>query len=149
MARLRGQSLFEVVFAVSIAAVIIIGVLSLVPRLVSNSDFSKNNALATKYALESTEWIRQQRDKETWNTFYSRASDSPGSDYCLENLNWGSFPCGFINNIFERTVNLTQVTVTQGGRDYLGVEAKVRVRWTDGSGTHEVLDVSRYFNWNL
>lgn len=142
----RGQSLFEVVFAVGIAALIIVGVVSLSRKSISNADFSKNNALATRYALEAREWIRQQRDSLGWDAFNTKVGY-----HCLSNLTWGntSNPCGVITGtIFSRTANLSQTTVTINGVNYPAVKAEVKVRWIDGSGEHEVKDVSRYTNWN-
>ena len=42
-----GQSLFEVVFAIAVVAIIISGVVALSATTVRNSSFSRNNALAT------------------------------------------------------------------------------------------------------
>ena len=62
-----GQSLFEVVFAVAIAAMILVGIVSLATTSTRNSIFSRNNSQATKYAQEVVEWLREERDKDWIN----------------------------------------------------------------------------------
>ena len=91
-----GQSLFEVIFAVAIASMIMVSVVSLSKQTVSSSDYSRNNALASRYAQEATDWIRQERDGDDdpatndWQIFYDRASGNP--TICLEDLAWGGAP---------------------------------------------------------
>jgi len=47
---LRGQSLFEVMFAIGIAALVLIAIVSLSTRAVKTSDFSRNNSLSVFHA---------------------------------------------------------------------------------------------------
>jgi len=144
-----GQSLFEVMFAVAIASMIMISVVSLSKQTISSSDFSGNNALANKYALEATEWIREERDND-WIDFYNRAGPNP--TLCLEDLAWGGAPpCPDIVDTpfkFKRSVILRQVDLdaTPGNES---VEIEVIVTWTDGKGMHQVKNITRYTNWNI
>src|SRR3989304_3745944 len=81
-----GQSLYEVVFAIGIAAIIITGVLVVSTTSVRNSTFSKNNSQATKYAQEAMEWLRAERDVD-WAIFYGHAGSCN-----IGSLGWGA--CG-------------------------------------------------------
>lgn len=146
----KGQSLFEVIFAVAVVSIIMVSVVSLSKRMVSSSDFSKNNALANKYVLEATEWVRQERDTD-WITFYNRAAGNPTR--CLQNLSWGGGPpCGNITgtNNFTRQVSLLRVDLDgDAANGNESVEAEVIVNWQDGKGMHQVKNISRYTNWNI
>ena len=57
----KGQSLFEVVFAVAVSALIITAIVILAGNAVSNSTFSRNKALAGRFVQEAIEWLRKER----------------------------------------------------------------------------------------
>jgi len=144
---LSGQSLFEVMFAVAVAAIIMMSVVSLSKQTISSSDFSKNNSLASRYSQEATDWIRGERDDD-WVVFFNRASTSP--TICLNDLAWGgSPPCpDMTGSHFNRSVTLQQVDL-DGNPGVESVEAEVVVTWTDGRGMHQVSNISRFTNWNI
>jgi len=155
---LLGQSLFEVMFAVAIASIIMISVVALSKQTISSSDFSTNNALASRYTQEATDWIRQERDgddnplTDDWMIFYNRAAPNP--TLCLEDLvgvGWGGPPpCPDVVGTpfkFKRSVILGQVDLDANPGNE-SVEAAVIVTWTDGKGSHQVKNISRYTNWN-
>ena len=145
----NGQSLFEVMFAIAIASMIMISVVSLSKQTISSSDFSRNNALASRYAQEATGWIREERDKN-WTAFYNKAGPNP--TICLENLAWGGAPtCPDMAGTpfkFKRSVILRQVDLDANPGNE-SVEAEVIVIWTDGKGMHQVKNITRYTNWNI
>lgn len=137
----RGQSLFEVVFAVGVMAIILVGVVSLATKSISNSSMSESNAVATKYVQEGVEWIRGQRDAQ-WINLTGHIGT-----YCLPSnplSSWGgtTIPCPGIvgDRSFLRRAILTTVNSTT-------IDAAVEVSWTDSSGTHTVRSVTRFTNW--
>ena len=67
-----GQSLFELVVAIAISALIIVAMVSLAVNSIQNSNFAKNKALASSYAQEAMEWLRGQRDSGV-DAFISKA----------------------------------------------------------------------------
>lgn len=148
---LRGQSLFEVLFSVAIASLILVSIVSLVAGSVRNADYSQNNALATRFAEEGSEWIRQYRDA-SWVEFKNHATNA-GSTFCINSLPypppaWGlPSSCGstFIaGTIFTRTLNLTN----DPGDTANLVIAAVTVNWTDSQGVHTVRSISKLADWN-
>jgi len=136
----RGQSLFEVIFAVAIAALVLIAIVTLSTRSIKTADFSTNNAQATKYAQEAMEWVRMQRDTLTWATFSTYVT---GIDIDLGTLAWGAgnhiIPS---NSNFIRHINLSWADPNKI------IRATVKVTWTDSDGTHEVRNESKFTNWN-
>lgn len=120
-----GQSLFEVVVALGFIALIITSVVSLARFSLRNSEFAKNNALATKYAQGATEELRQMRD-EDWDTFLIYASGTK------------SMPVP--GGVFEREVVFSNKTADS-------VQADVLVKWTDGQGDHEIRNITIFTNW--
>lgn len=133
-----GQSLFEVVVAVGVIALVMVAVLSLGTTSVRNSNFAKNGAIATKYAQEGTEYARQARDSD-WALFFAQAT---GLAIPAGNISvWPpSGTCYIGTTIFCRTITLTQVPANE-------VDVLVLVQWTDSQGTHSVRNATSLTKW--
>lgn len=143
----NGQSLFELVVAIAISALVIVAIVSLTTNSIQNSSYSKNKTLAATYAQEATEWLRGQRDADI-NLFVIH-STTPS--WCLQQLEFtqptadpASLCLGKISGtVFRRWVNFN-VNV-QGGKNV--IEADVVVYWVDSQGSHEVKSVTNYADW--
>ncbi|HLC83619.1 MAG TPA: hypothetical protein VJI69_07300 [Bacteroidia bacterium] len=136
-----GQSLFEVIIALGITALVLVGVISLSTVSVRNSGFARNDAVATKYAQEGLEWLREQRD-ENWDNLLSRAS---GNKLCIkkEPVDWGSGGFCNIQEPFQRAVTLQKI-----GASNDQIRAIVEVQWNDSQGTHTVKSATIFTRWN-
>jgi len=133
----NGQSLFEVIFAMAIAALVLIAAVSLATSSVRNATFARNQTYAARFAQEATEWFRQERDSD-WDIFYTNAI----GDICLSSLSWGTTPPCTVpipGTIFYRQAQLTP------GIDL--VDTSVAVSWTDSNGIHEVRNATRFTYW--
>ncbi len=144
MKKESGQSLFEVVFAIGVSALIITTIVILAGNAVANSTFSKNKAVAGKFASEAIEWLRGERDAD-WDTFYSYTGVPT---WCLPSLDWDLAKptvCQDSDTIsttsnFKREINFVAI-------DSQNVETKVRVYWQDGRGLHEVSTITNFTDW--
>ena len=140
--RVAGQSLFEVVFAVGMSALIITAVVILATNAIANSTFSKNKSLAGRFTQEAVEWLRGQRDTD-WEAFYTNAQISPR---CLPSLAWNlTGPCGESDTINSNSNFKREADFSLIGPE--NVEAKVKVYWEDGRGLHEVSTVTNFTDW--
>lgn len=142
--REKGQSLFEVLVALTISVLVIVTLVSLVNTSIRNTTFSKNKTIASRYAQEATEWLRGQRDSDTAN-FRSRALTAT---WCLRDLNWSqSGSCGATGQItgtpFTRQVSFISNVIS--GKSV--IEANVSVTWSDGQGAHEVRSSTNFSDW--
>jgi Tfp pilus assembly protein PilV len=139
-----GQSLFELVVAIAISALIIVAVVSLASTSIRNSDFSKNKSLAATYAQEATEWLRGQRDADI-NAFVTHAQ---APTWCFSGLNWNlSGPCGS-SDLISGTPFTRQATFTESvesGKNVIQVD--VTVSWRDAQGLHEVVSATGLTDW--
>ena len=135
--------MFEVVIAIFIISLIVLGVVVLSTNSVANSTFSRNGTLASRYAQEAIEWLR---DEENTNTtlFKSRIGISR---YCLNNLAWTNIGvCGSgeeivgSGGVFRREVVLTNSLIS--GKNI--IQADVTVYWDDPKGRHEVKSVTNF-----
>lgn len=141
----RGQSLFEVVVALAISALIIVTLVSLVSSAIRNSNFSKNKSLAARYAGEVSEWLRGERDSDIDGFFGQRAIS--GLTYCLPSLAPAVWPtageCGagvvIPGTLFFREVTFSGAVPT--------IQADISVEWTDSQGIHEVRNTTNFTDW--
>lgn len=138
-----GQSLFEVVLALAVAALIIVAIVALATTSIRNASFSRNQSLATRYAQEAIEWLRGQRD-EDWDAFTTRALTPL---WCLRSLSWTDAVIGgcgssdFISDtIFKREVSFTTI-------DASNIDTEVNVYWQDAQGLHESKTVTTFTDW--
>ncbi|MCL5439269.1 MAG: hypothetical protein M1268_04795 [Patescibacteria group bacterium] len=74
----KGQTIIEVLVALSVAVVVIAAIAISVISALYNSQFSKNQNLATQYAQEGMEIMRQIRNSD-WSVFSSYSGS-----YCLD-----------------------------------------------------------------
>lgn len=135
--------MFEVVIALFIIAMIIVGVVSLSTDSLSNAIFSRNKTLAARYSQEAIEWLRSQREQDNV-LFQSKASAS--TNYCFQTLAWtNTGKCGdeeFISNtIFRRDVTFVVSTIQD---DKKIIEANVTTSWDDSRGTHVATSVTNF-----
>lgn len=147
---LWGQSLFEVIFALAVASLVMIGIVSLAASSVRNSTFARNTTLSTRLAQEVSEWLREQRDANDWSVFSSYAN-AGGIFYCLQTLG-SSFPaqgnCGagayVAGTTFIREANLRLITSISPDDT---VETIITVKWSDAQGLHETRTITQFTRW--
>ena len=144
-----GQSLFELVIAVGISALILVAIVSLASNSLRNASYSKNYAIASSYVASTTEWLRAQRDTDIAAFLLHVLLNSPlPSTYCFTNLNWNiPVACTNTQNISGTPFTRQGVfTVTYPGGK-VSVEALVTVSWIDSQGFHEVTSSTTYTDW--
>jgi Tfp pilus assembly protein PilV len=142
----KGQSLFEVVVAVAISALIIVAIVSLAINSIQNSDYSRNKTLASTYSQQATEWLRGQRDSGP-DAFFSTHTIVPApGGYCLPALTWTQLVADTVHEcnakipgtVFTRWVTFNRNV--QNGK--MVVETDVTVSWSDSQGVHEITDAT-------
>ena len=151
----KGQSLFEVVGALAVISVLLVGLISITTTSVKNTTFSRNNEAANAYAQQLAEWMRSERDAN-WNTFKGRGTTS--ANYCFNNavLGWGTIGTCSSNQVVPGTIIRRQATITcyqsnvvvacsNVGVDTVNVA--IKVSWTDGQGDHSVNFTTQLTNW--
>jgi Tfp pilus assembly protein PilV len=110
----KGQSLIEIVVAVGIIAVVLVGVSDLITRSLGLSSFQAKKNEATNIAQSQLNKYRQARDMEPTRFF---SADNPQKDFSL---------CETLNLKYTCTIGYDYTGVTNGVKMTVGVE------WTDG-----------------
>jgi Tfp pilus assembly protein PilV len=140
-----GQSLFEVLLALAVITLTVVGIASLSTYAVSNTTYSRNKNQATRYAQEGIEWVRSERDSNITN-FLSNASGT----WCLSSLTWSSSHSICTSQVIANTQftrNLIFSTVTKDGKQVK--QAEVKVSWSDSKSTREVSSTTYFSDWRL
>lgn len=126
----KGQSLIEVMVAIAVLVLILLGMLTAVTYSVRNATFAKNQAIATKYTQEAMENARELRDTHRLEFFQSGSSSLTDC-----NIEDEAIESGFVLN---RTCELV-------GEETVLIE--VAVTWTDARGTHDATASSYLTKW--
>lgn len=133
----KGQSLFEVVVAVSISALIITAIVAVVSNSIQGSTYSRDKTLAANYVQQTMEWLKQQRgaDLKNLETKVLAITETPGLLYCLTALSWPD-PSPSCNNLITDTKFSRKLEISSYLNDIAHV--RVTVSWQDSKGVHEV-----------
>ncbi|MGB9585896.1 MAG: prepilin-type N-terminal cleavage/methylation domain-containing protein [Anaerolineales bacterium] len=126
MKKNQGQSLIEMLVAIAIVLVVIVALVAVTTVSIRNASFSRNQALATKYAQEGIEEARKLRDERGDSFFVANPadcniSDTPATGFSRQRT------CSFDGN---KTMTITVV-----------------VSWTDAQGIHKSELTTRLTNW--
>lgn len=138
----KGQSLFEVVLATGVSALIITGIVAMAANSIQNASYSKDKTLASNYVTETMEWLRKERD-QNYEVFKAKAMFSRSMDitYCLTSLD--SWPASPGSCSVDKTIGTTKFSreITFPGCSPCPsnlIEASVTVSWKDAKGKHNV-----------
>lgn len=143
-----GQSLIEVLIALSLGAFIVAAITAAVLAALNNTQYSKNQNLATQYAQEGMEVLRKIKTSD-WAYF-----DGLNGQYCLDGgsnqlRDYGT-GCGQNVYPFARVVYIDESCTNNQKK------ASVRVLWSDNKCTdqdnpfcHEAQVVSCFTDANL
>lgn len=130
----EGSSMFEVVLALGVMTIIVVGVIILTLFSVRNASFARDKNLASKYAQEAIEWLRGQRDQNISN--FLIIAQSP--EYCLDQLSFNNVGSCDQTEFIQGTKFVRSLTFEKSlsmGKNI--VNAKIIVSWEDSQGYHE------------
>lgn len=143
----KGQSMLEVLIAIFVMAMIIVGVVVMSTKSVSNADFSKSSTVAGRYTQEAIEWLRSERN----NNISAFLAHTPGLDteynFCLNTLGWNEGVCLNEGDNIQGTVFIRDLTIIKSlipTTTKTVVTATVVVKWEDSKGTHEVKSITEF-----
>lgn len=110
-----GQSLIEVVVAVGIITVVLVGVSDLITRSLGLSGFQTRRNIAMNIAQNQLTYYRQQRDQKPTDFFIN---PNPQANYSA--CDWYVFDTAYVCTITYTAIGTT------------GVNMKVSIAWKDG-----------------
>jgi len=107
-----GQSIIEVIIALSLVVVVMVGLITVTTRSIKNSSFARDQRTATKYAQESLENSRKLKEDDP-NTFWGKTGEEED-----------------IIGRFTRTITYSLVDVNT-------MQIVALVTWEDSQGEHK------------
>lgn len=137
-----GQTLIEVLLALGTAVVVLSATVVAVLSALNNAQFSKNQNIATQYAQQGMEVMRNMRNSD-WTLFSSYATgqyclnqnstDLSGRNRTIQGCAGGSSPNGQNVDIYARRVDIAKNVSECGG---LGTtKVTVSVSWSSNKCT--------------
>ena len=152
MKKSSGQTLVEMVVAVGMVSLVLVAIVSGIAISIRNSRFSKNKALATRFAQEGVEKFRFYRDEYGWEPFLSVMQDGD-ADYCfadfpasLETISIHEGSCTADDTI-SGTEYARYATVTVTTIPSIWVDVVIGVSWYEGAVPHSVELPTRFNDW--
>lgn len=128
----KGQSLIEALVALGAAVIIISAITITVISSLNNVEFSRDQNLASQYAKEGLELIRQiNQDNSTFLTSLTNKKTyclGKGETTPIEKVGVEPFSCGQNYNNFIREIEITPSSVECSGN----FKIVATVYWTDG-----------------
>lgn len=131
MMKEKGQILLEALIALAVATIILSALSVAAITSITNSNFSRDQNLATSYAQQGKEVLRKQSESD-WTSFSANSSGT----YCLGNDNIlispsgsGCVPNTGTNNYFIRKVIINTNATTNCGST---TSVSVVVLWSGG-----------------
>ncbi|MCX6726102.1 MAG: prepilin-type N-terminal cleavage/methylation domain-containing protein [Candidatus Shapirobacteria bacterium] len=109
----RGQSIIEVVIALAIVAIVIVGLVKVTTISMNNGSFARDQQTATKYAQEGLENARKLKEEDI-NVFWKKS--------------------GVETEIIGKFVRQITYTIIEANQT---MKVEVLVTWQDSKGTHQ------------
>lgn len=146
----NGQSLFEVVFAMTIISLVLLAIVLLSTVSVRNNIYSKNKSLATQYGQEGMEWLRHIRDESGgWSYLLIKSDGGDGKTWCFNDLN-ETPPLSGVGHCNNSTISGTdfvrEVNLVKNATEDI-ITARVVVMWSDAQGQHQSDVITSFTNW--
>jgi len=155
----RGFTLVEVIVAVGMISLVLVGVISSISLSLSSVARAENNLIAANLAQEGLEIVRNIRDKD-WHSGAVFGSSLTNGDYLVE---WSSQSLLPFSDVFlkkdsaglysysagQDAIFKRKIIIQNSAENGPAVEkvAKVEVSWAEKSGPKIIQAELRLFNW--
>lgn len=124
----KGFSLIEVLVFTAVLGLFFVAALSVATFNIRNMKIQEHKILATRYAEEATEWLKQEKEDD-WTMLVAHNAGF----YCLNSLNWTTYsvtsPACALDNYISTTPFKRELSLTKPQPDQ--VSAIVTVTWKD------------------
>lgn len=131
-----GQTLVEMVVAIAVLIVVVLALLSVTTTSIRNASFSRDQALATKYAQDAIEKVRAYRDQNPWRTFTVDCENILAGVALPPPFSFTPVPDCYVPGGAANCSESDQ-----------NCEVKVVVSWSDVKGSHKSELKTRLTNW--
>jgi Tfp pilus assembly protein PilV len=141
----KGQSLFELLVALTIITLIVVSLIIVSLWSIKNSNYSRNKTNSSRTVQETIEWLRNERNID-WDSFYYHCQEA--ANICLTSLDWSTSKkakCGdgdvITGTTFRRDVTFETVSKEE-------ISIMVSLNWEDKEGLHTTRASTVLTKWN-
>ena len=135
MKKLSGFSLVEVLVFTAVLGLFFVAAMSVVTFNIKNMKIQEHKIIATRYAEEAVEWLKQEKEDD-WSEFIKKDNNPSGcKTFCLNNLEEGwshQVPpsCDYgLGTIYKRELLITNSSSLDN------IDSIITVSWQDmGTG---------------
>jgi len=146
-----GFTLVEVLVAVVIVGLVLTAIAAAISFSVKNSSQADYRQVATRYAQDAIDIIRQKRSDLGWNQFYTNYLVAGDKCLNISTHTLAPMPVGGCTGIYELSNNNVKfrrtINVDKLGGTPQSVELTVTVKWQDGSEWRNVEVVQKLFDY--
>lgn len=137
---INGFSLVEAMVFISILSVFFISSMTIVVFILRNMKTQQYKILATRFAEEGIEWVKQEKEDD-WQLFSLRDdSGGPGTNYCLNSLNWATkTDCNDVYDLGPPNIFKRVLVITNFGSPTNSITTKLTVSWLENSVEQKIV----------
>lgn len=137
---LKGFSLVEVLVFTAILGLFFVAAMSVTTFNLKNMKIQEHKILATRYAEEANEWIKQEKEDD-WTEFIKHGSLT-GKTYCLndslDSLIWSTSDCGEVYTLGTPGFFKRELLINNSTPPVNQVNATITVTWKEGENIYNV-----------
>lgn len=136
----KAFSLIEVLVFVSILSLFFIMAVSVTTYSIRNMKIQEHKILATRYAEEAIEWIKQEKEDD-WQVFSTKdTSSGSGTNYCLNTLDWATVSdCGDSYTLGPPNIFKRVLIITNFGNPVDKITANLTVSWLENNVVQSII----------
>ncbi len=136
----KGFSLVEVLIFISILGTFFVVAIAITITSVQVMKVNEHKILASHYAQELIDWLRNEKEKD-FNSFSSTKASSGGITYCFSTspiTAWGSNGSCSASTSLTPAIYKRQALLTSVGTPPTSVNIQVTVSWSDAGNNYKV-----------
>jgi len=126
-----GQSLVEVVIALTVLAIVLTGLVRTVTVSQKNMRYSRNKNFGLLLVRKKIEALRQERDSQPWGVFWGNYFEGASPRQPTSETNLNEAGVSVTGGIFTRLTTFVNLSALEKNK----MKADVEVSWPDGQET--------------
>lgn len=136
----KAFSLIEVLVFVTIISLFFITAVTITIFSLKNSKIQEYRILATRFAEEGIEWVKQEKEDD-WQLFTTRDdSGGSGTTYCLNTLDWNNkTDCNEIYALGPPNIFKRKLLIVNSGSPVDIISTDLTVSWLENNVEHKIV----------
>ena len=137
---IRGFSLIEVLVFITIISMFFITAVTITVFSLKNSKTQQYRILATRFAEEGMEWVKQEKEDNWQALALHDDSGGPGVTFCLNSLDWNTqTDCNGIYSLGPPNIFKRALIITNSGNPVDSITVNLTVSWLENSFEQKII----------